>query len=111
MGVSLFTPELTTVLTTTMTTVALPDTSTYTTIETVSCLVTPSARAYGSEGWEFESLRAHYSSVAVPVSEGGTVGILTTVGSASRLVLIAARGNHPHRALTQFRRVSPRGSA
>ena len=41
-----------------MTTVGLPDTSTYTTIELVSCLVTPSARAYGSEGWGFESLRA-----------------------------------------------------
>jgi hypothetical protein len=52
--------ELTTVLTTTMTTVGLPDTSTYTTIELVSCLVTPPARAYGSEGWEFESLRARF---------------------------------------------------
>ena len=41
--------ELTTVLTTTMTTVGLPDTSTYTTIEPVSCLVAPSACAYGSE--------------------------------------------------------------
>src|SRR5271167_192734 len=49
---------LTTVLTTTMTTVRLPDTSTYTTSELVLCLVAPSACAYGSEGWGFESLRA-----------------------------------------------------
>src|SRR6516165_12098777 len=41
-----------------MTTVGLPATSTYTTIGLVSCLVTPPARAYGSEGWGFESLRA-----------------------------------------------------
>jgi hypothetical protein len=41
--------ELTTVLTTTMTTVGLPDTSTYTTLELVSCLVAPSACAYGPE--------------------------------------------------------------
>jgi hypothetical protein len=40
-----------TVLTTTITTVGLPDTSTYTTIELVSRLVTPSAHTYGSEGW------------------------------------------------------------
>ncbi|MDT5354826.1 MAG: hypothetical protein QOJ56_3358 [Mycobacterium sp.] len=39
--------DLTTVLTTT--TVALPDTSTYTTVELASCLVTPPARAYGSQ--------------------------------------------------------------
>ena len=51
--------ELTTVLTT-MTTLRLPDTPTYTTIELVSRLVTPSARAYGSEGWGFESLRARF---------------------------------------------------
>jgi len=50
--------ELTTLLTTTMTTVGLSDTSTCTTTELVSCLVTPPARAYVSEGWEFESLRA-----------------------------------------------------
>jgi hypothetical protein len=50
--------ELTTLLTTTMTTVRLPDTLTYTTTEFVSCLVARSARAYGSEGWGFESLRA-----------------------------------------------------
>jgi hypothetical protein len=31
-----------------MTTVGLPDICAYTTIELVSCLVTPSARAYGS---------------------------------------------------------------
>ncbi|MCW2651042.1 MAG: hypothetical protein JWR32_2018 [Mycobacterium sp.] len=41
--------ELTTVLTTTATTVGLPDTFTYTTIELLSRLVTPSARAYGSQ--------------------------------------------------------------
>jgi hypothetical protein len=46
------------VLTTTMTTVEPPHAFTYTTTELVSCLVTPSARAYGSEGWGFESLRA-----------------------------------------------------
>jgi hypothetical protein len=57
-GVPLFHAELTTVLTTTMTTVGLPDASTYTTIELASCLITPPARAYGSEGWGFESLRA-----------------------------------------------------
>jgi len=33
-----------------MTTVGLPDTSTYATVELASCLVTPSARTYGSEG-------------------------------------------------------------
>jgi hypothetical protein len=55
--VPLFRTELTTVLTTTMTTVGLPDASTYTTIELVSCLVEPSACAYGSEGLEFGSLR------------------------------------------------------
>src|ERR1700739_4891803 len=49
---------LTTVLTTTMTTVRLPDTSTYTTSELVLCLVAQSACADGSEGWGFESLRA-----------------------------------------------------
>jgi hypothetical protein len=42
-----FTP-LTTLLTTTKTTVGLPDTFTYTKIELVSCLVTPPAHAYGS---------------------------------------------------------------
>ena len=41
---------LTTILTTTMTTVGLLDTHTYTTIGPLSCLVTPSACAYGSEG-------------------------------------------------------------
>jgi hypothetical protein len=50
--------ELTTLLTTTMTTVGLLDTLSYTTTELVSCLIKLSARAYGSEGWEFESLRA-----------------------------------------------------
>jgi hypothetical protein len=41
---------LTTVLTTTMTTVELPHAVTYTTTELVTCLVTQSARAYGSGG-------------------------------------------------------------
>ena len=50
--------ELTTVLTTTMTTVGLPDTVTYTTIELVSCLVAPSACLRIRRLW-FESLRAH----------------------------------------------------
>jgi hypothetical protein len=57
-GVPLFRTVLTTGLTTTMTTVELPHAFAYTTTELVSCLVTPSARAYGSEGWGFESLRA-----------------------------------------------------
>jgi len=38
------------VLTTTMTTFRLPDTLNYTTVEFTSCMFTPSARAYGSEG-------------------------------------------------------------
>ena len=42
--------ELTTTLTTTMTTVGLLDTSNYTTRELGSRVVTPSACAYGSEG-------------------------------------------------------------
>ena len=63
-GVSLFRTEVTTVLTTTTTTIRLPDTLNYTTIELVSCLVAQSARAYGSEGWGFESLRARISSAA-----------------------------------------------
>jgi len=58
LGVPLFRTELTTVLTTTMTTVGLPYTLNYATVELASCPVMPSARAYGSEGWEFESLRA-----------------------------------------------------
>jgi hypothetical protein len=45
-----------------MTTVRLPDTSTYTTRELVLCLVAPSAWADGSEGWGRESLRALYVS-------------------------------------------------
>ena len=53
---------LTTVLTTTMTTVRLPDTSNYTTRVLVLCLVAPSACADGSEGWGRESLRALYVS-------------------------------------------------
>ena len=46
--------ELTTVLTTTMTTVGLPDTSTYTTIEIVSCLVPTDQKIRVRD-----SLRAH----------------------------------------------------
>ena len=57
-----FHTDLTTVPTTTMTTVGLPDTFTYTTTELVPCLFAPSARAYGSEGWGFESLRARHNS-------------------------------------------------
>ena len=63
--------ELTTVLTTTMTTVGLPDTSTYTIMELASRLVAPSARAYGSEGWGFESLRAHPLALAPPGNHCG----------------------------------------
>jgi hypothetical protein len=37
-------------LTTTMTTVRLPDTLDYATVELASCLVTSPARAYGSQG-------------------------------------------------------------
>src|ERR1700687_1099460 len=66
--------ELTTVLTTTMTTVGLPDTSTYTTIELASSLVAPSACAYGSEGWGFESLRAHLRAHALPADMGSQPG-------------------------------------
>jgi hypothetical protein len=55
-----------------MTTVGLPDTSTYATVELASCLVMPSARAYGSEGWGFESLgarsgRIHAHPSAAPI--------------------------------------------
>jgi hypothetical protein len=42
--------QLTTVLTTTMTTVGLPDAPNYATVELTSCLVTLPARTYGSEG-------------------------------------------------------------
>jgi hypothetical protein len=48
------------ILTTTMTTVGPPDTSTNTTIELVSCLVAPSARAYGSEV-RFHPLRIRHA--------------------------------------------------
>ena len=41
-----------------MTTVGLPDTSTYTATELVSCLVVSSACAYGSKGNGVEALRA-----------------------------------------------------
>jgi hypothetical protein len=44
-----------------MTTFGLPDTSTYTTIEFVSCLVTPPARAYGSQV-RFHPLRIRHQS-------------------------------------------------
>ena len=62
-----------------MTTVRLPDTSTYTTTELVSCQVTPSARVYGSEGWEFESLRARPAQRRFPAFGGASVGYLTTL--------------------------------
>ena len=61
--------EPTTSLTTTVTTVGLPDAVTYATIELVSCLVAPSARAYGSEGWGFESLWAPGSDTLSGTSE------------------------------------------
>jgi hypothetical protein len=48
--------NLTTILTTTMTTVTLPDTSAYTTVGLAPCLFAPPARAYGLEGYGFESL-------------------------------------------------------
>src|SRR6476620_12036141 len=51
--------ELTTILTTTMTTVRLLDTPAYTATKPHSCLVARLACANGSEGWGFESLRAH----------------------------------------------------
>ena len=54
--------ELTPLLTTTMTTFELPNTVNYATVELASFLVTLSARAYGSEGWGFESLRARHNS-------------------------------------------------
>ena len=50
--------ELTTLLTTTMTTFELPNTLSYATVELASFLTTAPARAYGSEGWGLESLRA-----------------------------------------------------
>ena len=61
---------LTTGLTTPLTTAGLPDASTYTTIELISCLVTPPARAYGSEGWQFGSVwaRPHVGISRVPRS-------------------------------------------
>jgi len=52
--------ELTTVLTTTMTTVGLPDTFTYAAGELVSCLIVSSARAYGSRG-RFHPLRIRHA--------------------------------------------------
>jgi hypothetical protein len=70
LGVPLFrSRELTTVATTTMTTVGLPDTSTYATVELASCLVMPSARAYGSEGEGFESFRARIGQRRFPGRE------------------------------------------
>jgi hypothetical protein len=38
-------------------------------------------------------------------------GATSPIAAHYRLVLIAARGNHPHRALTQVGRISPRGTA
>ena len=46
-----------------MTTVGHP--APLTTLDLVSCLVAPSACAYGSEGWGFESLRARSVRAAV----------------------------------------------
>jgi hypothetical protein len=69
---------MTTSLTTTTTTVRLPDTFTYTTTELISCLIAPSACAYGSEGWEFESLRAHLVPGAFRYRAGGAARSLTT---------------------------------
>jgi hypothetical protein len=77
--------ELTTILTTTMTTVGLPDTSAYTTREFVSRLVAPSACAYGSEGWGFESLRAR------PVMSQG-IGIVLNLRFGFRAFLWTAVG-------------------
>src|ERR1700694_3497210 len=83
-GAAIWHRELTTVLTTTMTTVGLADTSSYTTTELVSCLVTPSAYTYGSEGWGFESLRARTFGRAQLRGAfrhfgGASVGSLTTL--------------------------------
>jgi hypothetical protein len=44
-----------------MTTVGLPNASTYTTIELISCLVARPACAYGSKGYGFEALRPRIS--------------------------------------------------
>jgi hypothetical protein len=63
--------EPTTVLTTTMTTVGLPDTFTYTTIELVSCLVVPSACGYGSEGEGVRILSGARRSEALSGTGGG----------------------------------------
>ena len=38
-------------------------------------------------------------------------GATSLIAAHSRLVLIAARGNHQHRAFEQVRRISPRGTA
>jgi hypothetical protein len=43
---------------TTITTVELLDAPTYTTIRPLSCLIPPSACAYGSEAWRFEARTA-----------------------------------------------------
>jgi hypothetical protein len=45
------------------------------------------------------------------VSAASNSGATSPIAAHSRLVLVAARGNHPHRALTQVRRISPRGTA
>jgi hypothetical protein len=63
MGVLLFCPRLMTVLTTTMTIFGLPDTPNKATVKHASRVVTPSARAYGSEGWGIESLRARAENI------------------------------------------------
>jgi hypothetical protein len=47
---------------------------------------------------------------ALGVPAASNSGATSPIAAHSRLVLIAARGNHPHRALTQVRRISPRGT-
>jgi len=76
--------ELTTVLTTTMTTVGLPDTSTYRTIELVPCLVAESACAYGSEGQGFESFGRALRARSV-LSTSGTLWVAKLIAWRGRL--------------------------
>jgi hypothetical protein len=48
---------------------------------------------------------------ALGVPAASNSGATSLIAAHSRLVLIAARGNHPHRTLTQVRRISSRGTA
>ena len=48
---------------------------------------------------------------ALGVPAASNSGATSPIAAHARLVLIAARGNHSHRALTQVRRISPRGTA